>query len=325
MEHSAKPRAKAAGAWRFLGGKADPAAPSVKDLGTGGGGEGRGTRLPGLGGRAQPGALCPHSKELHLYWPRGGRSQHGAGHTGETGHAGASSGTAAHNHSNSIPHRIAIGTAARGPPRAARAPTSGWRGRGVRPTPSTYSARPAAPGGPRLYSAGWGSDFTKTINSPTAPGAFPGAGPGRGGVSPGLRSGRQVGARSPGGGPAGPRASPGTRPCHSHDAQPPGTASGARPPLPPPPPVGPGRGRPGVAPPRAPRPPRVPRRRGGGGERGAGGGGPSPLRAGPRGGRRDPAAPARPPRAAPPPGRGVGGGLTPGAGAAARGRAAGPR
>lgn len=31
-----------------------------------------------------------------------------------------------------------------------------------------------------------------------------------------------------GGGPAGPRASPGTRPCHSHDAQPPGTASGAR-------------------------------------------------------------------------------------------------
>lgn len=35
-----------------------------------------------------------------------------------------------------------------------------------------------------------------------------------------------------GGGPAGPRASPGTRPCHSHDAQPPGTASGARSPLP---------------------------------------------------------------------------------------------
>lgn len=68
-----------------------------------------------------------------------------------------------------------------------------------------------------------------------------------------------------GGGPAGPRASPGTRPCHSHDAQPPGTASGARPPPPPPPPppplVGGGRDglRGGVAPPlAAPAPPSPP-------------------------------------------------------------------
>lgn len=59
-----------------------------------------------------------------------------------------------------------------------------------------------------------------------------------------------------GGGPAGPRASPGTRPCHSHDAQPPGTASGARPPL---------------------QPPRV----GGGRDRPGGGGRPAPRRAGP--------------------------------------------
>lgn len=83
MEHSAKPKAKAAGAWRFLGGKADPAAPSEGDLGTGGEVEGRETRLPGLGSQAQPGALCTHSKELHLNWPQGERSQHRAGHTGD--------------------------------------------------------------------------------------------------------------------------------------------------------------------------------------------------------------------------------------------------
>lgn len=124
---------------------------------------------------------------------------------------------------------------------------------------------PRSAGGPRLWPGAGGGQTSSRLLTPSAPapsGARPepggggrlprrgpppgGAGAGRGAPGAGAgrargrraapaappRRGRQVGARSPGGGPAGPRASPGTRPCHSHDAQPPGTASGARPPPP---------------------------------------------------------------------------------------------
>lgn len=106
----------------------------------------------------------------------------------------------------------------------------------------TLSAPGAAPGpgwedkeGPRAGSESRGrrSRFRTARCSPPARRACPSAGT------------RGAGGRAlAGGGPAGPRASPGTRPCHSHDAQPPGTASGARPP-PPPPRVGGGRDGPG--------------------------------------------------------------------------------
>lgn len=130
----------------------------------------------------------------------------------------------------------------------------------------TLSAPGAAPGpgwedkeGPRAGSESRGrrSRFRTAPCSPPARRACPSAGT------------RGAGGRAlAGGGPAGPRASPGTRPCHSHDAQPPGTASGARPP-PPPPRVGGGRDGPGgrgVAPPLAtpapPSSPALPRRAG---------------------------------------------------------------
>lgn len=130
----------------------------------------------------------------------------------------------------------------------------------------TLSGPGAAPGpgwedkeGPRAGSESRGrrSRFRTAPCSPPARRACPSAGT------------RGAGGRAlAGGGPAGPRASPGTRPCHSHDAQPPGTASGARPP-PPPPRVGGGRDGPGgrgVAPPLAtpapPSSPALPRRAG---------------------------------------------------------------
>lgn len=121
--------------------------------------------------------------------PREGRRRrHVARHAGDPRRAGASGGSAAHDHGKDIQDKGAIGALACDPP----LPPPGWRRRaGARRPPSADTARapetgrPTDPGGSRLYAAR-GAGITRAVHSPSAPGAFPGAPSARGrGGAPG--------------------------------------------------------------------------------------------------------------------------------------------
>lgn len=152
--------------WRpgpLPGGKADR-----EDDGTGKGIRHRDWPLPPLGGQAQPIARCTLTARNFTFAAQGGqRCRHGARHTADTRHAGASSGTAADNHSKDIQEKGASSARACGP---SLPPLGWWRRADVRRTASTYTARAPGterstdPGGSRLYRGVWGSDITQTIH-----------------------------------------------------------------------------------------------------------------------------------------------------------------
>lgn len=168
-------KAKGQHSWRpgpYPGGKADRAARSLggrrDEVGTGKGIRQRDWPLPQLGGQAQPGARCRlTARNFTFAAPRRIEMQARCQAHSGTRQAGASSGTAAYNHSKDIQDKGASSALAGGP---SLPPLGWWRRADVRRTPSTYTARAPGterstdPGGSRLYRGVWGSDITQTIH-----------------------------------------------------------------------------------------------------------------------------------------------------------------